>query len=576
MIKGRTYGEYVRDPRTPRLDMGRAMFGVPVSPLVDVVAPKLCELPADIGAQLTREFWKRHNVDGEWSTKHAAQDWLAAEVAEFEREKIHRAFDEEEIRALAKRWSDLCVRMTKLEHMQDFARSLGIDPPEVKRSVTRVGAARRLACPRWWRRQIRKTYLRRAETHLRARGFVHRRRQVYASDRAVDNRRQRKARDRALLQELEAVSDTGEQLNLWGVVERSQANPALRRAELMTRLRGFEEVAQVAGHVAEFVTLTCPSAFHRTHDNGSPNDRWQQFSPRDGQQWLCKMWARARSKLKRLKVMFYGFRIAEPHHDGTPHWHMVLFATPLAAGLLQTVLRELWLSEYADEPGARKYRSKFLRIDPKKGSACGYLAKYVAKNIDGFQVGEDHETEGKNATESADRVAAWASAHGVRQFQQIGGPAVTVWRELRRLRSGVRDCADIEAARAAADAGEWAAFITALGGIAAGRGGAVGLWSECTGELSQYDELRGAQVAGVESATARVRTRCKVWRIQRKASGARMDGSTHARGNAESLSGPMPPLGPVSITVRSASAVPSGTVTGEHGSASPRGSPWTH
>ncbi len=26
----------------------------------------------------------------------------------------------------------------------------------------------------------------------------------------------------------------------------------------------------------------------------------------------------------------YGFRIAEPHHDGCPHWHLLMFVRPTA------------------------------------------------------------------------------------------------------------------------------------------------------------------------------------------------------------------------------------------------------
>lgn len=628
------YAQRVRwTPETHRVDLSRAVIGAgELTPLHDVAAPTLHRLPIDIAAQLKRDFWKRHDAAAEWSGKYAAQEWLADEVSAFEREKVHRAFDEEEIRALAQRWADLCMRMQRLEVMQDFARSVQIDPPEVKRNVTRVGAARRLMCARWWRRQIRKVYLRRAEAHLRARGFVHKRRQVYASDRAVENRGQRKARDRALLQELEAVSDAGDQLNLWEVAQKSQANPALRRAELMTRLRGFEEVAQLAGHVAEFVTLTCPSAFHRTEADGRANPRWAGFSPREGQQWLCKQWQRARAKLARLSIRYYGFRIAEPHHDGTPHWHMVLFCASHAAEALQAVLRGVWLSEFGDEPGAGKHRANFKRIDPAKGSAAGYLAKYVAKNIDGFEVGEDHETQGSDAKDSCDRVAAWASAHGIRQFQQLGGPSVCVWRECRRIRAQLNDiqAEAIEAARQAADAGEWANFITALGGIEQGRGGRVALWTERTGDLNQYDELRGSQIVGVQSYECRsgagvggegaqgadsgregvsggvgrnggggrgdagasridlpadgraagvlaqpfrIRTRCKVWRIQRK-KGSGLADVAGARERAGVIL-PLPSsLGPVSITVRESRSVPSVRVTGAHGSHSTKGPPW--
>lgn len=604
MIRGRTYREYVT-PRweTLQCDASRAIFGGTLTPLPEVVAPTITRLPGDIGAQLTRDFWKRHGTGGDWGIKHAAQDWLAAEVSEFEREKIHRAFDEHEIRALASRWSDLCRKMLSIEPMQEFGRSVGIEPPEVKGNVSRVGVARRMACPRWWRRQIRKHYTRRAESHLRAVGFVHRRRQVFASDRAVELRRSRKARDRAMLQEMVAVSDAGDQLELWSVVEKSQANPALRRAELMTRLRGFEEVALLAGHSAEFVTLTCPSAMHRTLDNGQKNPLWQGATPREGQQWLCKMWARARAKLKRLKVMFYGFRIAEPHHDGTPHWHAVLFVADHNADTLRAVIGSIWLSEYGDEHGAKRFRSKFIKIDPAKGSACGYVAKYISKNIDGFEVGEDFEAE-KPAHESCDRVAAWASAHGIRQFQQIGGPSVTTWRELRRIRTEVSNHPAIEAARKAADAGEWSQFVTALGGIEVGRAGGVTIWQVWSDKSNQYDEPKGFQVAGVQAVEystvmrrrvrrkatkfrvftraslvpcvvaatlARVRTREKVWRVQRKTPEQRV-----MCARAGSTPAPVSSLGPVSITVRDLRSVPAGGVAGSPENQPVRGPPWMH
>lgn len=589
-----------------------------LTPLHEVVAPELHTLPGDIQIQLKRDFYKANAKasigDGpiDWGVKHAAQDWLEKEVDEFRAEKLHKAFDESEIRDMSKRAARVCWRLRRSDYMHEFAERIGVDPPRLGRGITSSGQVGRMLSERWWRSQFRKRYTRRAESHLRAVGIVQKRRQLYASDRCVRYRRERKQRDSAMMQEMVAVSDAGDQLNLFDIVEKSQANPALRRAELMTRMRGFEEIAIATGHRARFYTLTCPSAFHRTHSSGAKNERWESFSPRDGQSWLCKQWARARAAFKRLGLKIYGFRVAEPHHDGTPHWHAVLFGARHVLVKVTEVLRSIWFKEYVhelDSPKAKTARFHVKAIIREKKtdgtykSATGYIAKYIAKNIDGFEVGEDYEANNnQDAKQTCDRVAAWASVHGIRQFQQIGGPCVGLWRELRRLRDQV-GIKEIEAARkAASDESDWAKFVSSIGGIAAGRNTQLTLWKEDDGELNQYGEPRAARVVGVQcvvvglradssavSSTSvdvalsnhnsdspgvhratvvceaqsqrdcnRVRTRTKCWRIQKKASDSAVavipsNGSTVTalRNGRSSSSGSLSSLGPVSITVRS-------------------------
>jgi Bacteriophage replication gene A protein (GPA) len=539
--------------RTDRRLYISGSFSADLAPLPDRVAPALAMLPALIQRPVVTEFYS-HLPQGfgdpcSWRQRAVAHDWIRGAVAKFTEAHLDIAYDFEEIEGRARRNAEICEHIPTLPGIAAYCRAHGIEapepsPPDTAGRLTVAGCIARTRDPRWWRRALTKYYRRRAEETLRGTGFVRRQRSLYASRFAVQAHG---AGERATRDYLKArVIDNGSvQLNLWDVHQRSIANPAIRRAELMTRMSGFERIARESGHVAEFITLTTPSKFHAYLSTGAPNPAYEGASVRDAQAWLSKMWTRSRSKLKRLSMLVYGFRVAEPHHDGTPHWHMVLFTNESDRGTLRAVLRGHWLSECGSEPGAAHHRIEFKSIDYAQGSATGYLSKYIAKNIDGFEVGEDFEADTaidgsrsmlepsaaadapkpNAATITVARVRAWASLHGIRQFQQIGGPQVTIYRELRRLqRHGSEgqprpliDVASIERARVPADAGDWSGYVTAIGGIEAGRKGSLSLWTEITGECNHYSEAKGPQIRGVLGPGGGAITRFDHWRVEKRA-----------------------------------------------------------
>lgn len=349
------------------------------------------------------------------------------------------------------------------------------------------GVIARMIDPQWWRKNLRRELLRQNENIEHAQGRVRRRGMVYVSDHAVHVKKSRAKENRRTLEALEVVNEFGQAFNLQDVADKSVSNPKLRRAELMMRCRGFEETAKYMQHEAVFITLTCPSRFHRFDAQGKPNAKWTGATPRAGQDYLNKVWKKIRADWSRAGYTPYGFRVAEPHHDGCPHWHILLFAPPetigwfvphrfvadrddFGAGLLGMAGRQA-MADSGGERGAVKHRFTVKHIDPQQGSATGYIAKYICKNIDGMQ--EDGQgmgldfASGKNAVEASERVRVWASTHGIRQFQQIGGPSVTVWRELRRLGKDLDQPLQLplfEMPRAAADRALWSLFWVLQGG----------------------------------------------------------------------------------------------------------------
>ncbi|MCH9422003.1 replication endonuclease [Klebsiella quasipneumoniae] len=326
----------------------------------------------------------------------------------------------------------------------------------------------RLQKEKWWLSKLRKIHDRWREHLMIATSYVSKVASPYCSEPCLREWVAQKKTNFEYLQAMELEDqDTGERTSLLDKVMGSVSNPKIARHELMVRMRGFEDMANELGLVGMFYTLTAPSRYHATHvHSGKRNDKYCNASPRKTQKYLCNVWSRVRAKWGREGIRTFGFRVAEPHHDGTPHWHLLLFLRPEEVELATEIFHEYALQVDGSEPGAAQYRFTAKPIDEEFGSATGYIAKYISKNIDGYGMdGEfDHES-GKPVKEMAKRVRAWASRWSIRQFQQIGGAPVSTWRELRRL--GSRELVlhpELEAARAAADAPDWSGYVNAQGG----------------------------------------------------------------------------------------------------------------
>ncbi|HFO8525293.1 TPA: replication endonuclease, partial [Escherichia coli] len=107
------------------------------------------------------------------------------------------------------------------------------------------------------------------------------------------------------------------------------SNPVHRKAEMMATMKGLELLAEARGDKAVFLTVTCPSKYHATTENGHPNPKWNGATMRDSSDYLVNtFFAAVRKKLNRDGLRWYGIRTVEPHHDGTVHWHMMVFAHP--------------------------------------------------------------------------------------------------------------------------------------------------------------------------------------------------------------------------------------------------------
>jgi hypothetical protein len=305
--------------------------------------------------------------------------------------------------------------------------------------------------------------------------------------------------------------ETEQEFTLAQLAAKGPANKGIRRAELMTRISGFERIAIANGHAGLFLTITCPSKMHSHRIIGGravKNPKYDGTKPNDAQKYLSRVWARIRAALARAQMPVYGFRIAEPQHDGTPHWHLLLFYPQQNDAKVRGTVNRYALQMDGDEAGAQTKRCDFKTMDPAIGTAAAYIAKYVAKNIDGYKLEKD--LIGNDALETSARVEAWATRWRIRQFQQVGGPPVTVWRELRRVESIPADAPDhVRKAHSAVNrvahlegrenaSVAWDHYVQAQGGVNCGRNYRVRLATVPSDARTAYGEEAAPRPVGVE------------------------------------------------------------------------------
>lgn len=261
----------------------------------------------------------------------------------------------------------------------------------------------------------------------------------------------------------------------------------------------------------------------RLYQSGEGNPHYKGKAPKDAQNYLSNLWARFRSSMQRAGICLCGFRIADPHHDGCPHWHILLFISAGFVGgcsvqRVQSELLRYVLLDSPNEPGAQERRCRFEIIDLTSGSAAGYVAKYIAK-----AVGVESEVAAGSRT-AAGRVSAWASKRGIRQFQQLGGALVGLWRELRKVpyqSLGKRPSKAMSdswkaANRTDSEKCDFAAFLRATGDVTINRKERklriAWEWSDRQGKYGEPigDQPVGVSVTGRTKIYASVR---KVWQI---------------------------------------------------------------
>ncbi|HGW8807249.1 TPA: replication endonuclease [Citrobacter freundii] len=396
------------------------------------------------------------------------------------------------------------------------------------------GSLARMLCADWWYRKLWQMRCEWREEQLRAVCLVNKKASPYVSYEAVIHKREQRRKSLEFFQSHELVNADGDTLDMEDVVNASSSNPAHRRNEMMACVKGLELIAEMRGDCAVFYTITCPSRFHATLNNGRPNPKWTSATVRQSSDYLVDTFAAFRKAMHKAGLRWYGVRVAEPHHDGTVHWHLLCFMRKKDRRSITALLRKFAIREDREELGTNTGpRFKSELINPRKGTPTSYIAKYISKNIDGRGLAKEISKEtGRSLRDSAEHVSAWASLHRVQQFRFFGIPGRQAYRELRLLagqaarvqgerKAGapVLDNPRLDAVLAAADAGCFATYIMKQGGVLVPRKHhLVRTAYELNDEPSAYGD-HGIRIYGIWSTIVegKICTHAMKWKKVRKA-----------------------------------------------------------
>ncbi|WP_098495648.1 replication endonuclease [Collimonas sp. PA-H2] len=149
----------------------------------------------------------------------------------------------------------------------------------------------------------------------------------------------------------------------------------------------IEKFATDQGDVGVFATITAPSRYHpvagKSDGINQTHVAFGKPTPADAQRYLRNVWGRIRSRLHREGISIRGVRFTEQHQDRCPQWHMLMFVAPENQARYEAVVAaSAIIGGSNDDQG----KFKLLHMEAGKSTAAGYIAKYIAKDINGDNV----------------------------------------------------------------------------------------------------------------------------------------------------------------------------------------------
>ncbi len=221
-----------------------------------------------------------------------------------------------------------------------------------------------------------------------------------------------------------------------------------RMAEYWVKLLALEKLAREQGLVPVFLTLTARPEYHPSPAKG--DNRWDGSLPENAARHLSGLWAELRLALFKLDIHPSGVRVTEPHKDGCPHGHALMFCHPSEKAAIKEAVDEIW--DWSDSAAQVKFLDD-LPPGQKPASAASYTMKYVMKSL------------GCEDPTALDSYATWTSTWAIRSASWFGLPTQKVWRALRSAKNCKFDSPDLALLVRQAQSGDYYSALKTMGGL---------------------------------------------------------------------------------------------------------------
>lgn len=304
---------------------------------------------------------------------------------------------------------------------------------------------------KFWKRSLRNAIKLNRETVFLHLGAVGKNGSKYASDDAIYNWKKRKEAMANFLKNSSVLNPiTGETFAL----EDIASTPQKRFAQMYTFIKGIEKYSQKKGMNAAMLTLTAPREYHPNPTKGI--NSWEKSgyaTMKEAQDKLKERWHLLDMRFKSGNMERYGARFVEPHSDGCPHWHVLLFYSNKDKQRIQDDICALWtIKEITEKSIAANWKD----INRSVGSAVNYATKYISKNCN--LVIDEKDTE---ETKAFNAIAANMDINNFRSHQFFGiTKCKTLWDMYRKQRNNDTISDELEIKRRdAACKGDFCEFL---------------------------------------------------------------------------------------------------------------------